>query len=311
MLAGISIVCFAASYAVAFVLELARLVFRSRLRAQLAWGFVAAGLLAQTLFLGYRAATATSAPLSSEFDWYLVAAWGLAATYLYLATYHSQTAIGLFVLPLVLALIGVAHWFSSQTPFAQNRASQVWGAIHGIFLLLATLAVLVGFVAGVMYLLQANRLKHKQLPSQAFRLPNLEWLQQLNSRAIVVSAIMLLVGFLSGAVLNLVNHRLEVDEVPWGDPVVWSSGLLLCWLVAAALFATLYKPARQGKKVAYLTVASFLFLVLALGLRLFLPSVHSPDRPSSASHIERGGRARELCHDPRCKGAAAAPEGTA
>ena len=40
---------------------------------------------------------------------------------------------------------------------------------------------------------------------------------------------------------------------------------MLAWLVAAAVFARLYKPARHGRKVAYLTVASFGFLVSALG----------------------------------------------
>ena len=33
-------------------------------------------------------------------------------------------------------------------------------------------------------------------------------------------------------------------------------------------FESVYKPARQGRKVAYLTMASFLFLLLALGFVL-------------------------------------------
>jgi hypothetical protein len=41
---------------------------------------------------------------------------------------------------------------------------------------------------------------------------------------------------------------------------------MLVWLVAAALFNLLYQPARQGRKVAYLTVASFVFLAVALGV---------------------------------------------
>jgi hypothetical protein len=65
--------------------------------------------------------------------------------------------------------------------------------------------------------------------------------------------------------------------------VIWTSSLLLAWLATAAIFGVVYRPARQGRKVAYLTVASFLFLVLALGLRLFLPSVHSP-RDGTLSH---------------------------
>jgi ABC-type uncharacterized transport system permease subunit len=300
MLAGISTLCFGASYAVALSLEVSRLWFRSGLRGALLVLFASAGLLAHTLFLVYRATTATSTPLSSQFDWFLVAAWVLAATYLYLNFYHPRTAVGLFILPLVLVLVGVAQFFASHEPFAERRASQVWGAIHGVFILLGTVAVMVGFVAGVMYLLQAYRLKHKKLPPQGFRLPNLEWLEHINTRAIVVSALMLAAGFLSGTVLNLVNHRLQIDELPWTDPVIWTSSLLLVWVATAATFSVAYRPARQGRKVAYLTVASFLFLVLAVSLRLFLPSGHSPARDnqlgrestlSTSTHVRTpGGR---------------------
>jgi ABC-type uncharacterized transport system permease subunit len=300
MLSGISIFCFAASYATALALEVSRLFFRSGVRGAIMLAFAAAGLVAQTLFLAYRAASAHSTPLSSEFDWYLVAAWTLAATYLYLTLYHPRTAVGLFVLPLVLVLIGVAQLFASQTPFPEQPASQIWGAIHGGFILLGTVAVIVGFVAGLMYLLQAWRLKRKQLPTPGFRLPNLEWLQHVNSRAIVISVIMLAAGFLSGTVLNMVNHRRQLDELPWTDPVVWSTGLLLAWMLAAAVFGTLYRPALHGRKVAYLTVASFVFLVLSISVRLLLPSEHSPPKVQPASHgaaVEAGATAKRLASE--------------
>ena len=47
------------------------------------------------------------------------------------------------------------------------------------------------------------------------------------------------------------------------------------WLVAVLLFESLYKPAQQGRKVAYLTLASFLFLALVLSIALFGPSRHA------------------------------------
>lgn len=293
MLSGISIFCFAASYAVALLLEASRLMFRSGIRGAVMLGFGAAGFFAHTLYLGYRAATG-AAPLSSEFDWYLVAAWALAAVYLYLTVYFPRTAIGLFVLPLVLALIGAANFLASQTPFARSRASQAWGLLHGTFLLAGTVAVLVGFVAGAMHLLQSYRLKHKLRPAQGLQLPTLERLERVNARAIWISALLLGIGFLSGVVLNLINRSRQVeDALPWTDPVVWSSALLLGWFVVAAVFSVLYKPARQGRKVAYLTVASFLFLALSLGIQLLARTQHGgaavPD--AGARRADAAGRA--------------------
>jgi ABC-type uncharacterized transport system permease subunit len=291
MLSGITIFCFAASYTVALLLEASRLVFRSGVRGALLLGFGGAGLLAHSLFLMHRAVRAGAAPLSSEYDWYLVAAWVLAVVYLYLTLQHPRTAVGLFVLPLVLVLIGCTR-FADQTAFGRTSASQSWGMVHGAFLLLGAVAVLVGFVAGVMHLVQSYRLKHKLQPSQGFQLPSLEHLERTNSRAIRISALMLLIGFLSGVVLNAVNHgQSETDYVPWSDPVIWSTGLLMAWLLAAAVFSLVYKPARQGRKVAYLTVASFGFLVLALGVQLLSPTRHGGQsairNPQSA--IPQGG----------------------
>ena len=56
-LSGISIVCFAASYAVALGCEASRLLFRSGVRGMVMVGFAAAGLIAHTLFLLWRAVT--------------------------------------------------------------------------------------------------------------------------------------------------------------------------------------------------------------------------------------------------------------
>jgi len=291
MLAGISITCFAASYLVAWALELSRLFFRSGVRGALMLGFAGAGVVAQTLFLAYRATTVPGAPLSSEFDWYLIAAWCLAVTYLYLTIYHPRTAFGLFVLPLVLVLIAIAHLFSDPTPFPRTEAAQVWGAIHGAFLLLGTVAVAVGFIGGVMALVQAYRLKHKLPPSQGLRLPSLEWLERINGRAITISVVMLGIGLLSGIMLNLVHDRLNVAELPWNDPIIWSSGLLLGWTLVAAGFSLFYRPARQGRKVAYLTVASFIFLALTVGIWVLLPSEHGgqPGRSKTQARISADG----------------------
>lgn len=277
LLAGISVICFAASYTIVLVLELVRLFYWPPLRQAVIIFFALAGLLAHTLYLANRAITAPATPLSSPFDWYLLGAWGLVIVYLYLSWYHPKTSIGLFLLPLVLGLIGLAK-FASREPFPQSRAGQIWGTIHGIFLLLGLVAVAIGFVAGLMYLLQSYRLKHKLPVAAGPRLPSLEWLERINSRAILISVVMVGVGFASGIVLNMVSHHIKIDQVPWSDPVIWSTAVMFGWLLAAALFSAIYRPARSGRKVAYLTVASFAFLALALCARVLLPSQHTAQR---------------------------------
>lgn len=284
MIERIEIMCFAASYAVAFLLELTRLFFRSGLRGALMIGFAGAGLFAQTLFLAHRYSQ-NSLPLSSAFDWYLVAAWALVVVYLYLTVYHPKNPIGLFLLPLVLALIAVATFLADRTPFPVTDASRYWGALHGAFVLIGTVAVMLGFVTGIMYLIQAYRLKHKLPAWRGLQLPSLEWLARLNARSIIVSLVALAIGVASGAMLNVINHERSVDEVAWTDPVVLTTIVTLCWLCCAAGFSWAYKPARQGRKVAYLTVASFVFLVVSLSVSLFVSTQHGTAGRTAADRM--------------------------
>jgi len=278
MFSGITITCFAASYAVSLIGEISRLFFRAPVRMFVIVGFTAAGLFAHTIYLAAQARAESLAeqpivPLSSWHDWCLLAAWILAAFYLGATLRRMENALGVFILPLVLALIGLAVLNRNSPPFPHADALAYWRGVHGVALLLGTVVVTLGLVAGVMYLVQSYRLKHKLPPRRGFRLPSLETLQKSNRRALLISTALLSVGLLSGIVLNL-----EARRVPWTNPVVVSSTVLLGWLVAVTGFESFYKPARQGRKVAYLTLASFIFLAMALGLVLY--SQHaSAERP--------------------------------
>ena len=274
MFCGVSTICFTASYAVALALEFSRLLFRSGVRGAIMLGFAAAGLVAHTAFLYYRAINEAGAPLSSERDWYLVAAWVLVVVYLHLAILHPKVPFGLFLLPLALGLIGAATFLAKHEPLAREPASKIWGAIHGISIMLATVSVLVGFVAGLMYLGQVRRLKHKRPSAGGLRLPSLEWLGWANGRAIVVSMLMLGLGVLSGMVLNLINFHDEAERLAWSDPVILSTWLMFFWLLAAVILSAVYRPAREGHKVAYLTLASFVFLAIMLAVGLLMDSRH-------------------------------------
>jgi ABC-type uncharacterized transport system permease subunit len=193
-----------------------------------------------------------------------LAAWVLAAACLGLSL-RRVPLIGILMLPLVLVLIGAAQMFKGSPSFARDDAMRYWGMLHGVSLLVGTAAVTIGFVAGVMYLMQSYRLKHKLPPSSTFKLPSLEWLLRLNAESLLISACFLAIGVLTGVVMNSIGRK----AIAWTEPAVWSSGVLLLWLVGAMLLNWLYKPARQGRKVAYLTMISFGFLAIVLGLVLY------------------------------------------
>jgi len=234
-------------------------------------------IAAQTLYLAQRASTQTF-PLASQFDWCLVAAWLLVIVYLYLTLVFPRALTGLILLPAALALIGGAAGFAEQEPRALESAASFWGMMHGCALLLGAVSVVLGFVVGVMYLLQSGRLKRKAPLSSRFHFPSLEWLESANLRLTLFSALTMLVVFLSGALL--VGQR-QNDPFSWSDPLIVSCGVMSLWLIAAAMFSLAYRPARHGRKVAYLTVASFLVVVTVLVILLVGPTAHGKARVTS------------------------------
>jgi len=262
MSSGISVICFAASYTISLGLELWGVWASIRWRRFAVIGTTAAGIVAHTWYLAHRVKEMPSAPLSSQHDWYLTAAWALAIIYLAAVCYYPRSTLGLFLMPATLALIAAAQ-FASMTPLATFQAPRFWGLVHGVLLLVGTLAVLIGFLTGTMYLLQSYRLKHKLLPGHRVRLPSLEWLGRSNSRCLGIATMCVGGGFFAGLVSRLA--RQEGDNlVPWNDPVVMSLTAMFAWLLLAEVFRLVYPSARQGRKVAYLTVAAILFLLLVL-----------------------------------------------
>jgi ABC-type uncharacterized transport system permease subunit len=275
MTSSLLVACLSACYAVALGLEFAKLVRPSKFQRTLILGFALCGLVVHSWYLGARAHRADACPLSSPHDWYLLAAWLLAVVYLGLSAARSAAALGLFSLPLVLLLVGLSQW-ADQAPFAPARASRFWGNLHGAFLLLGTVSVSIGFVAGMMYLLQSYRLKSKPLAWQGMRLPSLEWLERVNRLALAASVPLVGIGFLAGVILNRIRDAGQQSVLPWNDPVMISSAAMLAWLILAELFRLTYRAARRGRKVAYLTVVSFVFLAISLAVLLFVETQHAP-----------------------------------
>jgi ABC-type transport system involved in cytochrome c biogenesis permease subunit len=254
-LEGITLFCFGASYATALVLELLHLLRARPVLRLAAIGFGAAGLLAHTLFLAVQ-----QPPLASQFGSTLFLAWILAVFYLYGSLHHGRVAWAVFVLPLVLGLVGLAAAFA-RAPEESFEGERFWGILHAVLLLLAAVGVCVGFLASVMYLLQAHRLKAKTLPGHGLRLLSLERLETMNRRAIVAAFPLLTAGMLVGIVLML---QAANPIRSWTDPRILAAAVL--WLVFAILLYLRYGVHLRGRRVALLTIVAFVLLLFILAV---------------------------------------------
>ena len=269
-LSKITVTCFAASYLVALACEITRLFFRLPVRWVVMFGFGLAGLFAHAAYLSWQAnwTGGGNSPLVNWSSWCLLVALFLVLAYLWLTYRHPNAQTGLFILPAALALIGIAELMRETPGFKESNARTIWNSIHGGFLLLATASMFLGFVVGLMYLFQSVRLKQKKKKSSRFKLPSLEWLKKSTERSLVLSTVLMGFGVITGFVINSINHKNEGGTVSMSDPIVWSSLIMFVWCLTASLVGLFYRPARVGRKMAYLVLSCFLFLLLVLALVL-------------------------------------------
>ncbi len=259
----ITVTCFFSSYLIVLVLELLRLVGRVPGRGLAVIAMTSIGLFTHLAYLAFRVTVDQSSGelglLASWLDWSLLLAFGLTVCFLVFYLRRPDTIVSFFFLPVILGLILLAVAMRDRAPFSRTEATEVWRNAHALAMAVGAGAVLIGFLAGVMYLLQSWRLKRKRAGS-TLRLPTLESLQKLNRHCLIVSTVAVGIGVFAGVVMNLNRW----GHVGWTEGGVLFSGLLFAWLVAATIVEFAYAPARRGRKVAYLTLASFGFLILTM-----------------------------------------------
>ena len=256
-LQNVTLACFGLSYLLAFALELGRLRWpKPTLRiAGLFLG--AAGLFAHTLFLSIRQPTPATA-----YGALLAVAWVLAIFYLYGSLHHARQAWAVFVLPVILGLLAIAFVAVSTEESPEldlNSGARIWGAIHGLFLLLAAVGVSVGAVASTMYLIQARRLRKKLLPLGKMKMLSLDRLEAMNRRAVNLAFPLLTVGLLLGAVLLRHYHGFADNWLS-----VKFLGTVGLWVVFLALTYLRYAATLPGRRLALLTILTFALMLSVL-----------------------------------------------
>lgn len=283
-----SVVCFLASYGVAFACEVGQVKRRYALGRIVSILFAVAGFVAHTFYLLYRSNQSDLPPLlSSAHDWFLVLAWLAVLVHLFVSVADSQLATGLVMWPVILILVTASRFVTDQ-PSHRLDYDRGWKMLHASMLMLGTIFVLLGFVLSLLYLWQHRRLKKRQMTSASVKLPNLERIEKLNRFAILAAVPFQTLGIVSGFGLAIFAKKGPI-MMTWTDPVV--IGGILTGLLMGVLFVWLLIQKRSpGRQIALLTAWACGFLLVTLiGLQMLttaakMHSIHgSAPAPSTAA----------------------------
>jgi len=267
-----------ALYVAAFVAYGLHFARRTPAIGRSATTILVAAALAHTFIIGMETMQAGQVPVEGATSAISMFVWLLAVAYLYTEVTTDERAMGVFILPLLIALQAIPA-LKADT---EVRSSVLRGWLFGLHvssLLFAYASFALAFVIGITYVLLFKEIKTKHLGLFYARLPSLQILDLMNQRAIVVGWVFLTVGLLAGAVFA-VQARVsdagvaQVQAMSLADPKIFVA--IVCWAVYSFELFAARRIGWGGRRTAYLSAFGFAIVLLNfVPVSYFLTKSHS------------------------------------
>ena len=251
-----------------------------------AWRDVTAGRTATTLLLlavlthtfviGMQTMEVRHVPFANPSRAVSTFVWLLTLSYLYLELTTDERAMGVFILPIIVGL----QLIPVLSPGVENRdplLESPWFWVHLSSLLFAYASFGLAGVLGLTYVLQFKEIKKKHLGYFYTRLPSLQILDRMNSRATTTGWVFLTLGLVVGVIWTLealprAPESSTLQAISLNDPKI--SFAALTWMVYS--FAVLARKMMgwNGRRAAWLSAVGFIIVLLTFVPLSYFSSSH-------------------------------------
>ena len=268
-----------ALYAAALVAYAWHFAQRNPVIGRSATTLLIAAALSHTFVIGMQTMEAGHVPVGGATSAISTFVWLLALAYLYTEMTTDERAMGVFILPLLVAL----QTIPAIRPGVEDHAPVLQGPLFGVHvssLLFAYASFALACVIGITYVLLFKEIKAKHLGFFYARLPSLQVLDRMNQRAIVIGWVFLTIGMIVGAVWALQAR----GGYAAGDPRVQAMSLqdpkifvaLVCWCVYSFELFAARRIGWGGRRAAYLSALGFIIVLFNfVPISYFLTKSHN------------------------------------
>ena len=234
--------------------------------------------LVHTFVIGMQTMEVGHVPIAGATSAISTFVWLLALSYLYTEMTTDERAMGVFILPLLVALQAIPAF----RPGVEVRSAVLQGPLFGIHvssLLFAYASFALACVIGITYVLLFKEIKAKHLGFFYARLPSLQVLDRMNQVAIVIGWIFLTVGIVVGVVWaaqarGYAAGAPQVQAMSVLDPKIFVA--LICWFVYSFELFAARRIGWGGRRTAYLSAVGFAIVLLNfVGASYFLTTSHN------------------------------------
>jgi ABC-type transport system involved in cytochrome c biogenesis permease subunit len=244
---------------VAYALQFSR---RSLSTSRTASTLLILAALAHTFVIGMETMRVGHVPFASTTSAISTFVWLLALSYLYVELSTGERSMGVFILPLLVALQAIP----AVRPIIEERSALLespWFGVHVSSLLFAYASFALACMLGITYVLQFKEIKSKHLGFFYARLPSLNVLDEMNLRAVKIGWLFLTVGLIAGAIWGSQlrpSGDPRMQSMSLGDPKIFVA--VLCWAIYSFEIYAQRAIGWRGRRAAWLSAIGFAIVLL-------------------------------------------------
>jgi ABC-type transport system involved in cytochrome c biogenesis permease subunit len=236
------------------------------------------GALAHTFVIGMQTMEVGHVPFANASSAISTFVWLLALSYLYIEIATEERAMGIFIMPVVIVL----QFVPAVSPGVEARdpvLDSPWFWIHIASLLFAYASFALAGVLGLVYVLQFKEIKKKHLGYFYTRLPSLQTLDVMNSRAVTIGWLLLTFGVTVGVVWAAQARVTAPDDpnlqaMALDDPKIFVA--ILTWSVYSFAMLARRTLGWTGRRAAWLSALGFAIVLLnLLPINYFITTSHT------------------------------------
>src|SRR5688572_9566060 len=216
---------------------------------------------AHTFVIGMETMRVGHVPFSSATSAISTFVWLLALSYLYVELTTGERAMGVFILPLLVALQAIPAFGAIDEPRSAILES-AWFGVHVSSLLFAYASFALAGVLGITYVLQFKEIKAKDLGFFYERLPSLNVLDEMNLRAVKIGWLFLTAGLITGGIWasQLTPSPDSGGSMSLADPKIFVA--VLCWAIYSFELYAQRAIGWRGRRAAWLSAVGFGIVLL-------------------------------------------------
>src|SRR5882672_1606930 len=223
-----------------------------------------AGALVHTLVIGMQTMEVRHEPFANPSRAISTFVWMLTLAYLYTELTADERSMGVFILPIVIALQILPALYPGierQDPLLDSA----WFWVHVSSLLFAYASFALAGVLGLTYVLQFKEIKKKHLGFLYTRLPSLQMLDVMNARAVTVGWLFLTVGVVVGVLWTaqaraVAPNDSNLQAMVLNDPKIFTA--TLTWAVYSFLLIARRTMGWTGRRTAWISAIGFAIVLL-------------------------------------------------